>query len=255
MTERVLVPLDGSALAEQALPYARGIAGATGQLILLEVGEDEDECDLPQRLPGIPGRLECLTGDPAEQILRVARELRPDLIVMTSRGSGGAPASSLGRVAEEITAHSPVPTLVIHPVDEATVSVEPAVIQRLVVPLFGSPMAEAAVPTARSLAKRLGAPIHLLTAEGGLEAEPERRLASTREQLQADGIATSTEVLSEGSFATITKTLRPGDVLVVASSSFASEEGSGRLTERLLRAAPVPVVLVPSGYADHLPRA
>lgn len=246
MTERVLAPLDGSALAEQALPFARAIAGETGQLILLEVGADEDECELPQRLPGIPARLECATGDPAEQILRVARELRPDLIVMTSRGGGGAPASSLGHVAEEVTQRSPVPTLVVHPVDEGEASLEPAVMRRLVVPLFGSPIARAAVPTARSLAKRLRAPLHLLTVEGGPKSEAEL-LASTRAQLQADGIATSIEALPEGSFAAIAAALGSGDLLVVASPSTGGEEGSRDLTERLLREAPVPVVLVPAG--------
>lgn len=247
MAERVLVPLDGSALAEQALPYAKAIAGGTGQLILLEVGEEEDEFDLPQRFPGIPARLEHVTGDPAEQILRVARGLHPDLIAMTSRGGGGAPSSSLGHVAEEITRRSPVPVLVVHPVDEGMASLEPAVIRRLVVPLFSSPIAEAAIPTARSLAQRLRAPIHLLTAEDSPESEAELLLASTRERLQADGIATSTEALPEGSFAAVAAALGAGDLLVVVSPSTGSEEESGDLTGRLLREAPVPVVLVPVG--------
>jgi nucleotide-binding universal stress UspA family protein len=247
MAERVLVPLDGSALAEQALPYARAIAGAAGQLILLEVGEDEDECDLPQRLPGIPARLECLTGDPAEQILRIARELRPDLIVMTSRGSGGAPASSLGHVAEEVTRRSPVPTLVVHPVDEGEASLEPAAIERLVVPIMAKPIGEAAVPFAQALARRLGVPIHFLAFLTGPLSVAALALHWTRKSVEAGGIRTGESVMSEESFAAITSILQPGDILFVARLGGEDETAGAHLVERLLREAPVPVVLVPVG--------
>jgi nucleotide-binding universal stress UspA family protein len=43
MHQPILVPLDGSKLAEQAIPYAEKLAAPGCQLILLEVGEVGDD--------------------------------------------------------------------------------------------------------------------------------------------------------------------------------------------------------------------
>ena len=72
MLQPVLVPLDGSELAEQALPYAEALAKPGCELILLEVGqESDDDLGLLERHADSCARLETATGDPAEQILQV----------------------------------------------------------------------------------------------------------------------------------------------------------------------------------------
>ena len=160
MSQPILVPLDGSKLAEQALPYAQKLAEPGCQLILLEVGQDEDN-----RLAGTArpcASLETAVGDPAEQILRVAKDLNVGLIVMTTHGRGALGRWAFGSVADAVTRTSPVPVFVIRP-REGDTDIAP-VIQRVVVPLDGSPLAEEALLTATSLAQRLHVPAHLVTA-------------------------------------------------------------------------------------------
>ena len=163
MTQPILVPLDGSNLAEQALPYAEKLAEPGCQLILLEVGEvGDDDVSALERHAGCDFRLESAVGDPAEQILQVARDLGVGMIVMTTRGRGAVERWAFGSVADVVTRTSPVPVFVIRPRDGET-EIAP-VIQRVVVPLDGSPLAEEALPTATSLARRLHVPVHLVTA-------------------------------------------------------------------------------------------
>jgi len=115
MKPPVLVPLDGSDLAEQALPYARELAEPGCQLILLEVGEDEDDLGVLERHAGSCASLETAVGDPAEQILRVARDLQAGLIVMTTHGRGALGRWVFGSVADQVMRTSPVPVLVVRP--------------------------------------------------------------------------------------------------------------------------------------------
>ena len=162
MLQPILVPLDGSRLAEQALPYAQQLAEPGCQLILLEVGQDEDDLGLLERHADSCASLETAVGDPAEQILRVAKDLNVGLIVMTTHGRGALGRWAFGSVADAVTRTSPVPVFVVHPQDGDS-EVAP-VIQRVVVPLDGSPLAEEALPTAMSLVRRLHVPVHLVTA-------------------------------------------------------------------------------------------
>ena len=74
MQQPILVPLDGSDFAAQALPFAEMLAGSMCELILLEVGEDKvDEFLLQERYGDSCAHLEAITGDPVEQILQVAQ--------------------------------------------------------------------------------------------------------------------------------------------------------------------------------------
>ena len=81
---------------------------------------------------------------------------------MTTHGRGALGRWAFGSVADQVTRRSPVPVLVVRPAE--TVEEAAPAIQRLVVPLDGSTLAEEAVPVAQSLAQRLNVPVHLLTA-------------------------------------------------------------------------------------------
>src|SRR4051812_43808937 len=116
MRQPVLVPLDGSELAEQALPYAEAVAGSKCQLILLEVGDDGDnEFLLQQRQGESCAYLHTVFGDPVEQILGLAQELDAGLIVMTTRGRGAVGRTALGSVADAVTCKSAIPVMLIRP--------------------------------------------------------------------------------------------------------------------------------------------
>jgi nucleotide-binding universal stress UspA family protein len=65
--------------------------------------------DLLGREPAYRG----LSGHPGSEIPRVAAELGAGLVVLGSRGLGGAPA--LGSVSERVAQHSPCSVLVVRP--------------------------------------------------------------------------------------------------------------------------------------------
>jgi nucleotide-binding universal stress UspA family protein len=286
MQPPILVPLDGSDLAEQALPYAQAIAGSACQLILLEVGQDDDdEFRLLEQHSDSCARLETAVGNPAEQILQMTQELGVGLIVMTTHGRGAIGRSAFGSVAGEVTRRSPVPVFVVRPHDERDEGPAPT-IRRGVIPLDGSPLADEALPTAASLAKQLDLSIHLVIVIGATGLVPikldaaaafdatlfEKRvaqllddalfersvaqllddaqdlLAQRAELLQDKGIITSWEVLHGTPFLAIAGAVLPGDVIVMASHGRHGVERKllGSVAEKLLREGSVPVLLVPA---------
>ncbi|TAK35780.1 MAG: universal stress protein [Chloroflexota bacterium] len=190
MLSTIVVPLDGSALAEQALSYATRIAKSAGAKLLLvraPVGVPEssapdsrpsvptpagaflDELDARSELARIASRLEVgglevethvHTGEAAAVILDVARNRHAELIVMSTHGRGGFGRWLYGSVADQILRQSPVPVLL------ATAACSPPWPEdrrlRIVVPLDGSPMAEAALGTIGDFAALVGADLLLL---------------------------------------------------------------------------------------------
>lgn len=132
---RILVPLDGSELSEQALPIAGALAQVEGaQVLLLSVvpepvavgaGYVTDNRDAKAdrylnraAVCVLPSEVEYDTietgGAAGEAIVRVAKEQQCDLIVMSTHGRGGFTRMRLGSVADELISHAPVPVLLLH---------------------------------------------------------------------------------------------------------------------------------------------
>jgi nucleotide-binding universal stress UspA family protein len=182
----VLVPLDGSYLAEHAIPYGRALAGPKGKVTFLEaIPEPEairglmgnlivDEEDAGKmyvdetmtRLSETAGRwkpvagevqLEVRHGASVEQILTFAREQGCAYIVMASHGKGALKRLAFGSVADEIARTSPIPVLMIHTGGEEP-KIEGVSIKRLILPLDGSELAKAAIPVAIDIGTRLKVP-------------------------------------------------------------------------------------------------
>jgi nucleotide-binding universal stress UspA family protein len=63
---------------------------------------------------GRPVRSRVLSGDPAAEIVRHAREERCDLVVVGTHGRTGIQRLVLGSVAERVARQSPCPVLVVH---------------------------------------------------------------------------------------------------------------------------------------------
>jgi nucleotide-binding universal stress UspA family protein len=278
MDQPILVPLDGSDLAERALPYAEALAESVCELILLEVGPESDaDLSLLERHADSCAQLATAVGDPAEQILQVARDLGVGLIVMTTHGQGGLDRFGLGRVADEVTRRSTVPVLGVRSRVGDDARAAPA-IRRIVVPLDGSRLAEDALPTAQAMAKRLNVPIHLLTAidpaghiptevipavafnsalyeetDSQLETEAQAMLSRVGEGLQREGVPASWEVLHGSPYATLAKAVQPGDLIVMTSHGRGGVKRwlLGSVAETLIREAPVPIVLVPARDRDR----
>ena len=142
MYQRIIVPLDGSELAETALPHAEELARLTGApLHLVRVvdlshsaaygaygmyaagpdamtaAEAETAQEYLDRLQqalsgrGATATAEVLRGLTARTLVAAARP--GDVIVMATHGRTGLPRWFLGSVAEEVVRHTPVPLLLV----------------------------------------------------------------------------------------------------------------------------------------------
>jgi nucleotide-binding universal stress UspA family protein len=117
---RILVPLDGSQLAEAALPVAVRLGRELGaELVLVSIGPvpesaaqaRDERAELRQMLTrvahslegqvSVRTRLETL-GDPARGILQVAHEEHIDLIVMATHGRSGLSEAVQGSTAAAV---------------------------------------------------------------------------------------------------------------------------------------------------------
>ncbi|MCK9520535.1 MAG: universal stress protein [Dehalococcoidia bacterium] len=181
---RILVPLDESELAEQALPWAaelaRGLACDVHLVVVWTLDEriwmraGIDPGDSPARisealveylqraaehpsLAGLNVTLETRMGNVAEQLAQVATEGDTRLIALTSHGEGGLKRWIQGSVADELVRSVSIPVLVVRPGEEASYR-----FRRLVVTLDGSDTSEKALPVARDIANAVGARVHLL---------------------------------------------------------------------------------------------
>ncbi|MBI4199813.1 MAG: universal stress protein [Chloroflexi bacterium] len=135
---RVLVPLDGSRLAESILPMVVTLATSLGlEIVLMHVvvaGGVQRRPVVPSQkraMERIEGYLEDLTsglrrfglmagwrvtcGDPVEEIVRYAAEGPVDFIAMSTHGTGGQSASPMGTVAGTVLERVTRPVLMIKP--------------------------------------------------------------------------------------------------------------------------------------------
>jgi nucleotide-binding universal stress UspA family protein len=165
--QKILVPLDGSPLAERALEPAMTIARkASGELLLLsvpvlnEVMESElawqeasqktaDYLNAVQQKK-VRFQVKLTTqvgeGDVAGAIVDIAAAEKVNLIALSSHGYSGVRLWMLGSVAERVLQHAPCPVLVVH-------SERP--IERILITLDGSELAELALKPALELAEQL----------------------------------------------------------------------------------------------------
>jgi nucleotide-binding universal stress UspA family protein len=152
----ILVPLDGSEQALAALPVAK-VLGDIEQaaLHILHVGEhelagEELRSQLGGKAPGLDGcTIDARVGTPAAEILQVAGEIKPRLIVMCKH-SGAEREKLLGRTAMKVLRDAPCPVVLVPPERGAT----PWHLHHVLVPHDGTPTTSAALPPAAELAER-----------------------------------------------------------------------------------------------------
>jgi nucleotide-binding universal stress UspA family protein len=100
------------------------------------------------------------SGRPAQEILEAIEQVRPRLLVMSTHGRSGITRWYYGSVASRIAHEAPVATLLIGP--KVPQDARAGVVRRVLVPLDGSPLAEAALPFANEIAKSSGAEVLLV---------------------------------------------------------------------------------------------
>jgi nucleotide-binding universal stress UspA family protein len=305
LSSAALVPLDGSRMAEDALPYAQALVPNGEAIVLVRVlpeiepllGElawtldstPEDfaaaEGDAARALlrmvvtrvsdPHHRWDTQVVLGDPAKQILQAIQQRQIGTVVMTTHGRGAVGRAVFGSVADRVASASPVPVLLVRPHGTAEEPPSPPV-QRLVVPLDGSQLAEMALPLAIELARRHAIAVHLVRAvdhvaflafeNGGsaLTASPPSELfqelvekitgdacdylASVTARVENEGVKATWTVLKGSPFFVIADSSERGDLIVMTSHGRggALRWLQGSVAEKLVREAPVPVLLVPS---------
>ena len=186
MYKKILVPLDGSELAEVALPYAEEMAGRLGVGVTLiyvtESAEDQSHHMLQYYIHGmadatrhgaeshlkrpegkeIKAESAILVGHPAEEIVNYADKEDIDLIVMATHGRSGIKRWGLGSIADKVVRAAKQPTLLIRADGSHPDVREKGILKEVVVPLDGSKESEAVIPYIEELASKLQAKVVLL---------------------------------------------------------------------------------------------
>jgi nucleotide-binding universal stress UspA family protein len=181
--KKILVPLDGSELAERALVPALALAEAVLAKVffisvaiplslnldpklyqrIIELRQDEAR----QYLRSIQSRVsssqagtetQILVGRAARSIINFAQENEIDLIVMSSHGRSGVNRWIYGSVADKVLHNVSCAKVIIHP----QAIIEPFSIKRILVPLDGSSIAEQALEPALALAETVSAELIFL---------------------------------------------------------------------------------------------
>lgn len=218
MFRHVLVPLDGSRLAEAAVPLAATIAQKLGaSLTLIHVIER----NAPEQVHGdrhlttvdeatayledtarrfLPAEVHAQThvhtaevADVARSIVEHAHEFELDLVALCTHGRTGPREFLFGSIAQQVVALGTTPVLLVppHPAPHPPEFLGASI----VVPLDTDPDHSQAIPVAAGLARRCGVGLHLVTVVptpetlAGREAATARLLPSaTRALLELDEV-------------------------------------------------------------------
>jgi nucleotide-binding universal stress UspA family protein len=216
MFEKILVPLDGSELAEVALPYAEELAGRLGSKVtLLYVSEStEDQYrhmhqfyiqkmveNTKQGAERNLGKLVAkeikvdstvLVGHPAEEIVDYADKEKIGLIVLSTHGRTGIKRWAIGSVAYKVVKAASQPVAIIRAKGARPDMREKDILDKVLVPLDGSKASEAVIPYIEELASKLKievtflralTPDYLITSETQLR-ELESLRASARDYIE-----------------------------------------------------------------------
>jgi nucleotide-binding universal stress UspA family protein len=192
MARKILVPLDGSPFAENAVAVALDAARRTGaRLHLVQVHEPatprswpdgqamyderwdgalrarEDEYlrSLAHRCmerAGVAPVTELLDGPVAASLAGYATEMGIDRIIMTTHGRGGISRAWMGSVADALVRRASVPILLVRPKTDEADWDRPFSLNHVLVPLDGSDLSAAILQPAVELAQLTGAQLTLL---------------------------------------------------------------------------------------------
>lgn len=185
MFRHILVPLDGSRMAEAALPVALFLSQSFGSRITLFHVIEKDapkeihgerhlhdprvaenylrDCSAPFESAGISVAThvhEAPQNNISRSIAEHGEEFGVDLIAMCTHGKGGLRAFLFGRIAQQVAAISAIPVMFVHP-SETGESGEIS-FNRVLVPLDGNADHEEGLFIAEDFVKRLKAALYLV---------------------------------------------------------------------------------------------
>jgi nucleotide-binding universal stress UspA family protein len=274
---RILVPLDGSTLAEAILPVVERLArDHESEVVLLEVLEGqptrEAEHEAEQQAGGyLEQAVASLRshglrrvhprvwyGEADQAIANATAREQADLVAMSTHGRSGLDRLRFGSVAESVVRRAPVPVLLVRGI----AAWNRGSINRILVPLDGSEASEEVLPVVSCLAGPFDFEIRLLHvveatrslpgspvgATGGHDSETEAAyLARVAAPLEARGLRVDVTMRAGLPADVIPAVAAETESGLVAMSTH-GRSGLGRLflgsvAERVLRSVSVPVLL------------
>lgn len=223
MFDHILVPLDGSSLAECVLPYAVSVARAFGSdvtlLQVLERAQVEESrlvdplewhisrgeaeaylSDHAGRLKdvGVEAEYHLMHGRAADQVIDFVRDHGIDLMVLSSHGQGGLGGWNVSGTVQKIIFRVHISVMIVRAYQPLAVDLADLECHRLLLTLDGSQRAEAAVAPATQLARFYGC--HVLLASCSNAPEVTRHRPLTLEEAQLVDKLTSLNQLETTSY-------------------------------------------------------
>ncbi len=297
MYTKILVPLDGSATAEAVLPYAKALAAgfktAIELLSVVDIGAMASHMasekaryldifiataeknstsyleNIAKSLSGFSIECRVVHGRPEEAILETTGKDREILIAMATHGRSGARRWLLGSVAEKVLRGTTNPLFLVRAGTKPKATSEP-IINSLIVPLDGSPLAEKTLPIASSWAQALDLEVSLIRAfefpsgayygsaeylpnydalQDDARKEAADYLKEKADALVADGVRTVSTLTLDGPAADEIITFAQGAPRAVIAMSTHGRSGVprwilGSVTEKVVRHGDDPVLVV-----------
>jgi nucleotide-binding universal stress UspA family protein len=281
--KKILLPLDGSANAEGAIPWAIQYAAASRTPVVLtrvlekvyplkgmpfgaEAGEARTYLEAVARTfsgVGIPTELVLPVDPVAEAIVSAAKRAGCNLIVMASRGTSRLVRRLVGGVTEQVIRRSPVPVLVAR---SQQVPGRIGAPSRILVPVDGSAASKHVLAWAERLARFHQVPTEILFVrprQRRHRASEDRRTeevssAASRlcSLLRSRGLAASFH-LGEGAPADeILRACRSTDLIVMTTHGYGGLKHllKGSVAERVIHGALGPVFVSKHGPRAGTPR-
>lgn len=289
MLKKILVPLDGSELADRILTHVRRILlREDAEVMLLTVlppeAATEDERTRAWRIEeasghlmgelkklgqaGARARYDLMTGDPAAQVLAFADTWQPGLIAMSTHGRTGLERWARGSVAERVLRRSEHPVLLANP---RGFDGKEARFRRILVPLDGTDTSAAILPVVEEFASRYESEVILLHAAAAYTAfaeypnvevrpsadELRDLMEPYRERLERANVKSRVYILYEDPAQAILHVAAADAVDLVAMTTHGRSGISrwvfGSVAEKVLRNCPCPVLASRSTAAAKAP--
>ena len=278
MYERILVPLDGSPLAEQVLAYVSLLGKAFGSSVTLfrtfdtvpeEMADPEHGVYIDRLASAFRnttleylGRVKSSMtelgdavstsaheGDAASLIINEAANDPNTLIVMATHGRSGITRWVLGSVTDKVLRAAANSLMIIRArPQEGFTAVQ---IDTLVVPLDGSPMSEEVLTHVTAMSKAIGAKVNLVRVAPSPDGQAEAReyLSQLGERLRQEGVSSVEEQVLSGEPAGALLDMLQSSPRAMVAITTRGRSGLGRwvlgsVTDRVVRYSGTPVLVV-----------
>lgn len=251
----VVVPLDGSVVADAALPAAHHLAAVVRAKV-----QRVTVCEKGDRPSEGPRVDVTLSGEPTEAILAHLDTLAAPLVVLSSHGRTGRTKRRVGSVAERIIRRAWAPVVVVGPKLDRSL---PLLAPRTLLVAVGPPPVPAGLMTATAgWAGSLGAAVVLAHVRDpdAPDTDPVPDLAALAAELTDAGVANvrREELLSPRPTRTLvdlSSELTPPVLFVAQAHPEEEVEGSRQLTYKLLRHSNWPVMATVGRRRPSVPEA